>query len=252
MGEKVIGRKAYCCFFLHLGDGCAFCLDNSNTSPSQFPNPLAPSKADNLSNFTWVFFCRWSIRATARRPEDNWLFTSKMQLLHRNKTLSFTGLLQICSSCKELLSIRKFLITESDFYKTIHGRQTHPCKLMLGDQSWSSVRSIKWIRSGKNSKYSSSSTLYILYFLYCFVIYILYFLYTYFRSGKSSQYFSSSTFVSVHKYIFFICELFRSTKLNGLFCMVLYVWNSQKLFYLPDFNHLGRSFSPLSHLPPTQ
>ena len=49
MGEKVIGRKAYCCFFLHLGDGCAFCLDNSNTSPSQFPNPLSTSEADSLS-----------------------------------------------------------------------------------------------------------------------------------------------------------------------------------------------------------
>ena len=84
------------------------------------------------------------------------------------------------------------------FYKVISGPQTHPCKLIFGDQSWSSVRSIKWVRSGKSSKYSSSSTLYILYFLYCFVIYILYFLYTYFRSGKSSKYSSSSTFVSVH------------------------------------------------------
>ena len=153
--------------------------------------------------------------------------------------------------CKELF-LFNYHYHLKDFYKAISGPQTHPCKLIFGDQSWSSVRSIKWVRSGKSSKYSSSSTLYILYFLYCFVIYILYFLYIYFRSGKSSQYFSSSTFVSVHKYIFFICELFRSTKLNGLFCMVLYVWNSQKLFYLPDFNHLGRSFSPLSHLPPTQ
>ena len=100
MGEKVIGRWATCCFFLLRGHGYAFCLNNSNTSPSQFPNPLAPSEAENLSKFTWVFFCRWSIRATARRPEDNWLFTSKMQLLHRNKILSLTGLLQICSSCK--------------------------------------------------------------------------------------------------------------------------------------------------------
>ena len=30
---------------------------------------------------TWVFLLRWSIRATARRPEESWLFTSKMQLL---------------------------------------------------------------------------------------------------------------------------------------------------------------------------
>ena len=151
-----------------------FALDNSNTSPIQFPNPnpLAPSEADNLSKFTWVFFCRWSIRATARRPEDNWLFTSKMQLLHRNMILSLKGLLQICSSCKELLSNHL-----KDFYKAISGPQTHPCKLILGDQSWSSVRSIKWVRSGKSSKYSSSSTLYILDILYCFVIYISSFLY---------------------------------------------------------------------------
>ena len=91
MEEKVIGRKATCCFFLHRGHGYAFCLDNSNTSSTQFPNPLALSEAENLSKFTWVFFCRWSIRATARRPEDNWLFTSKMQLLHKNKILSLTG-----------------------------------------------------------------------------------------------------------------------------------------------------------------
>ena len=138
------------------------------------------------------------------------MFTSKMQLLHRNKTLSFTGLLQICSSCKELLSIRKFLITESDSYKTIHGRQTHPCKLMLGDQSWSSVRSIKWIRSGKNSKYSSSSTLYILYISYIVLLYVFYIFYIHilhFRSGKSSKYSTLPTFCIYFSYMHYLGQL---------------------------------------------
>ena len=36
-----------------------------------------------VSSHTWVFLLRWSIRATARRPEESWLFTSKMQLLRR-------------------------------------------------------------------------------------------------------------------------------------------------------------------------
>ena len=190
MGKRFIGRKATWCFSYILAMVTPFALDNSNTSPR--PNPLAPSEADNLSKFTWVFFCRWSIRATARRPEDNWLFTSKMQLLHRNMILSLKGLLQICSSCKELLSNHL-----KDFYKAISGTQTHPCKLIFGDQSWSSVRSIKWVRSGKSSKYSSSSTLYILYFLYYFVIYIfcIFFIHIlFFCSGKSLRYSSSSTF----------------------------------------------------------
>jgi len=29
---------------------------------------------------TWVFLLRWSISATARRPDESWLFTSNMQL----------------------------------------------------------------------------------------------------------------------------------------------------------------------------
>ena len=32
---------------------------------------------------TWVFLFRWSIRATARRPDESWLLTSKIQLLGR-------------------------------------------------------------------------------------------------------------------------------------------------------------------------
>ena len=200
----ILGMSRFCSksnlFFAFLASWrwllvSSFALDNCNTSPSQFPNPspLALSEADNLSKFTWVFFCRWSIRATARRPEDNWLFTSKMQLLHRNIILSLKGLLQICSSCKELLSNHL-----KDFYKAISGPQTHPCKLIFGDQSWSSVRSIKLVRSGKSSKYSSSSTLYVSDILYCFLIYILYFVFIYFIffcSGKSSKYSSSPTFV---------------------------------------------------------
>ena len=38
-------------FFLHLGHGYAFCLDNSNTSSTQFPNPLALSETAILSKW---------------------------------------------------------------------------------------------------------------------------------------------------------------------------------------------------------
>ena len=33
---------------------------------------------------TWVFRLKWSIKATARSPEESWLSTSKMQLLEIN------------------------------------------------------------------------------------------------------------------------------------------------------------------------